>query len=100
VRIGDRPHQRDKNFWSLLKRSIKGTQIHVAPTHLNRYVTDRIFAYNHRNSGDLGRTRAVLGNVNGRRLTWAQLTDQSARPAPKAVRGRVVPDETDWFQGE
>jgi transposase-like protein len=29
-----------ENFWSLLKRSIKGTQIHVTIAHLDRYVTE------------------------------------------------------------
>ena len=47
-----------ENYWSLLKRSIKGTQIHVSPDHLDRYVTERTFAYNHRDADDLGRMRA------------------------------------------
>lgn len=63
-----------ENFWSLLKRGIKGTQIHVDRAHLHRYVNERTFAYNNRHVGDLGRVRSVLGNVSGR-LTWAQLTD-------------------------
>ena len=50
-----------ENYWSLLKRGIKGTQIHVSASHLNRYVTERTFAYNHRKDDDLGRMRAVAG---------------------------------------
>lgn len=64
-----------ENFWSLLKRSVKGSQIHISPEHLPRYVTERTFAYNNRNAGDLDRVRSVLGNVSGHRLTWAQLTE-------------------------
>ena len=64
-----------ENFWSLLKRAIKGTQVHVDPEHLHRYVTERTFAYNYRDRTDLGRMRLALGGVSGRRLTWAELTD-------------------------
>jgi transposase-like protein len=63
-----------ENYWSLLKRSIKGTQIHVSPDHLVRYVAERTFAYNHRDADDLGRMRAAVAGTSGRRLTWAQLT--------------------------
>jgi hypothetical protein len=62
-----------ENFWSLLKRAIKGTQIHVDEGHLDRYVTERTFAYNYRDRTDLGRMRLALGGAPGRRLTYAQL---------------------------
>ena len=64
-----------ENFWSLLKRALKGTQVHVDAVHLHRYVTERTFAYNYRDRTDLGRMRLALGGVSGRRLTWAELTD-------------------------
>jgi len=64
-----------ENFWSLLKRALKGTQVHVDSEHLHRYVTERTFAYNYRDRTDLGRMRLALGGVSGRRLTWADLTD-------------------------
>ncbi|MGH8995916.1 MAG: IS1595 family transposase [Acidimicrobiales bacterium] len=63
-----------ENFWSLLKRSIKGTQVHVSPEHLNRYVTERAFAYNQRFTDDLGRMRVAAIGADGRRLTWKALT--------------------------
>jgi len=63
-----------ENYWSLLKRSIKGTQIHVSASHLQRYSDERTFAYNHRETDDLGRMHAVLAGTSGRRLTWATLT--------------------------
>jgi transposase-like protein len=65
-----------ENFWSLLKRSIKGTQIHVSPEHLQRYVTERMFTYNNRETDDLGRMRAVTAGTAGRRLTWDELTQK------------------------
>ncbi len=64
-----------ENFWSLLKRSIKGTQVHVDPEHLHRYVTERSFSYNHRTDTDLGRMRLAVSGAPGRRLTWVALTD-------------------------
>jgi transposase-like protein len=64
-----------ENFWSLLKRALKGTQTHVDRVHLDRYVTERTFAYNHRDDSDLTRLRAAIAGAGGRRLTWARLTD-------------------------
>jgi transposase-like protein len=63
-----------ENFWSLLKRAIKGTQVHVDPQHLQRYVTERTFAYNARSESDLTRMRLTTQGVAGRRLTWKELT--------------------------
>jgi transposase-like protein len=66
-----------ENFWALLKRAIKGTQVHIDPVHLHRYVTERTFAYNYRTDSDLTRMRRALSGTTGRRLTWADLTRQS-----------------------
>jgi transposase-like protein len=66
-----------ENFWSLLKRGIKGSQVNVSREHLHRYVTERMFAYNNRETDDLGRMRLAVAGVDGHRLTWAQLTDHS-----------------------
>lgn len=63
-----------ENFWSLLKRSIKGTQIHVHGAHLQRYVDERTFAYNERNADDLARMKAAMTGVSGCRITWTALT--------------------------
>jgi transposase-like protein len=62
-----------ENFWSLLKRALAGTQTHVDPAHLHRYVTERSFAYNYRDRTDLGRMRLALSGAPGRRLTYTQL---------------------------
>lgn len=66
-----------ENYWSLLKRGIRGTQVHVSRAHLPRYVTERTFAYNNREASDLGRMQVATAGANGRRLTWAQLTAHS-----------------------
>lgn len=59
-----------ENFWSLLKRSLGGTYVAVAPFHLGRYVAEQVFRFNARKSNDAGRFRDVLSRVFGRRLTW------------------------------
>jgi transposase-like protein len=34
------------NFWSLLKRGLRGTYVAVEPFHLDRYVGEQVFRYN------------------------------------------------------
>jgi transposase-like protein len=65
---------RIENFWSLLKRGLKGTYVNTAPFHLHRYVDERVFTFNERKDTDLGRFRTVLSRIAGRRLTYAELT--------------------------
>ena len=35
-----------ENFWSLLKRMIRGTYVHVAPFHLDRYIDEEAWRFN------------------------------------------------------
>ena len=37
-----------ENFWSLLKRAIKGTYVSVEPFHLFRYLDEQAFRFNNR----------------------------------------------------
>ena len=37
-----------ENFWSLLKRGLKGTYVAVEPFHLDRYLDEQVFRYNNR----------------------------------------------------
>jgi transposase len=41
-----------EGFWAQLKRTIKGTHIHVSPTHLQKYVDEVAFRYMHRDQQD------------------------------------------------
>jgi hypothetical protein len=41
-----------ENFWSLLKRAVKGTYISVEPFHLGRYVDEQVFRFNERTGTD------------------------------------------------
>ena len=72
---------RSENFWSLLKRTVKGTYVSVDPHHLNRYVGEQVFRFNERKDNDLGRFRAVLGSVSGKRVTYKELTDHALSAA-------------------
>lgn len=71
-----------ENFWSLLKRGIRGTYVQVAPFHLFRYLDERVFTYNARDLPDFDRFLAVLGQTTGRRLTYAEVT---GKQEPDAV---------------
>ncbi|MGD0127030.1 MAG: IS1595 family transposase [Terriglobia bacterium] len=64
-----------ENFWSLLKRGIKGTYVSVEPFHLFRYLDEQSFRYNTRKDedGDAGRFRLALSKVVGKRLTYDEL---------------------------
>lgn len=66
-----------ENFWSLLKRSLKGSYVSVSPVHLERYVDEQVFRYNERKADDAGRFRRVLAATLGKRLTYRVLTAQN-----------------------
>lgn len=62
-----------ENYWSLLKRALKGTYVSVEPFHLNRYLDEQSFRFNNRKTDDGTRFLLTLSQVAGRRLTYAQL---------------------------
>jgi len=49
---GDAHTNTIENYWSLVKRMIKGTYIHVEPFHLDRYLQEQGFRYNLRKGND------------------------------------------------
>ncbi len=72
-----------ENFWSLLKRGLKGTYVSVEPFHLFRYLDEQAFRYNERKDNDGGRFMRVLSQVTGRRLTYKNLTGQTGPTLPE-----------------
>lgn len=50
-----------EGFWSMIKRSIKGTHIHVSAQHLAKYLVEFEFRYNMRKNPTLMFSRLVLG---------------------------------------
>jgi hypothetical protein len=72
-----------EGFFSILKRGIVGTFHHVSEQHLQRYVTEFDFRYNHRESkeridgkwvktghNDVERTIEIAKGIGGKRLTY------------------------------
>ena len=71
-----------ENFWSLLKRGIRGTYVSVEPFHLFRYLDEQAFRYNNRKeTDDSGRFTAAMRQAVGRRLTYRELTGKTAEAA-------------------
>jgi len=70
-----------ENFWSLLKRAIKGTYVNVEPFHLFRYLNEQSFRYNNRKITDGGRFGRVAGSIVGKRVTYRVLTGSATTPA-------------------
>lgn len=62
-----------ENFWSLLKRTIKGTYVSVSPAHLQKYVEEQVFRFNARHGNDKERFVQLLESISGKRLTYSQL---------------------------
>jgi transposase-like protein len=72
-----------ENFWSLLKRGLKGTYVAVEPFHLDRYIDEQVFRYNNRATKDNPLTDSdrflmALSQVAGKRLTFAELTGKDS----------------------
>lgn len=65
-----------ENFWSLLKRSLGGAYVAVAPFHLSRYVAEQAFRFNARKGNDAGRFDAAMEGTIGKRLTYRVLTNK------------------------
>lgn len=69
-----------ENFWSLLKRGLRGTYVSVEPFHLFRYLDEQSFRYNERKSKDIDRFVEAMGNAFGRRVTFSELTGKNHDP--------------------
>ena len=63
-----------ENFWSLLKRALKGTYVSVEQFHLFRYLDEQAFRFNNRKMTDAARFVFALNGILNRRLTYAALT--------------------------
>jgi transposase-like protein len=63
-----------ESYWSLLKRTIKGTYVSVEPFHLFRYLDEQAFRFNERKADDATRFRMTVDGILGKRLTYHALT--------------------------
>jgi transposase-like protein len=81
-----------ENFWSLLKRTLKGTYVAVEPFHLKRYVDEQVFRFNNRKHEDKTpvtdgeRFAQAMRQIVGKRLTYSDLTGKSESPHHEAPR--------------
>ena len=76
--VNERVHTNTmENFWSLLKRGLRGTYISVEPFHLFRYVDEQVFRFNERKDTDAGRFAKALTQVSGKRVTYNELTGKT-----------------------
>lgn len=62
-----------ENFWSLLKRGLRGTYVSVEPFHLFRYLDEQAWRFNQRKLNDSERFQQVCARMVGRRLTYKDL---------------------------
>jgi transposase-like protein len=75
-----------ENFWSLLKRGLKGTYVAVEPFHLDKYVDEQVFRFNNRATkrnplNDADRFIIAMSQIVGKRLTYAELTGKVGQTA-------------------
>lgn len=66
-----------ENFWSLLKRGLRGTYISVEPFHLARYLDEQIYRFNERGLSDRGRFIEAVKSIVGKRITYKELIGQA-----------------------
>lgn len=65
-----------ENFWSLVKRMLRGTYVSVEPFHLFRYLDEEVYRFNTRKMTDGARFAQMMTKLAGKRLTYAQLTGE------------------------
>lgn len=75
-----------ENFWSLLKRTLRGTYVAVEPFHFDQYLSEQVFRFNNRATKDNPLTDAdrfalAVSQVAGKRPTYAELTGKVGESA-------------------
>ncbi|HEY1501239.1 MAG TPA: IS1595 family transposase [Acidobacteriaceae bacterium] len=78
-----------ENFWSLLRRGLRGTYVAVEPFHMDRYVAEQVFRFNNRATkdnplNDADRFAVAVSQIVGKRLTYAELTGKEAASTAEA----------------
>lgn len=77
-----------ENYWSLLKRTIRGAYVAVEPFHLFRYLDEQSFRFNERKhldgtvKKDGVRFLDVAGSIVGKRITYKKLTGKDETVLP------------------
>ena len=63
-----------ESFWAILRRAYYGTHHYMSPKHLHRYVNECTGRQNMRGHDDLVQMAMLVKGMEGRRLTYQQLT--------------------------
>jgi transposase-like protein len=74
-----------ENFWSLMKRTLKGTYVSVDPVHLQAYLDEQCLRFDLRKLTDSERFVGVMKQIVGKRLTYDELTGKTG-DSSSAVR--------------
>ena len=85
-----------ENFWSLLKRCIKGTYVSVEPFHMFRYLDEEAFRFNEREGDDADRFLNAMAQVTGKRVTYNKLTGKEEMQKP-SVNGGADENAEPWM---
>ena len=64
-------------FWSVLKRTLRGTYIAPRPKHLQKYIEEQVFRFNSRESKDGPRLAKALKGADRKRLTYRTPTGKA-----------------------
>ena len=70
-----------ESFFAILKRAMYATHHAVSEKHLQRYVQETMFKWNHRSSQgieDAARTIAAIKGASGKRLTYRRTVKAGA----------------------
>lgn len=67
-----------ESFFSVLKRTLKGTYIAPRPQHLQRYIEEQVHRFNERTKNDGERFPVVVKQADGVRLTYKALTGKKS----------------------
>lgn len=59
-------------YFSIFKRGMQGIYQHCSTTHLNKYLSEFDFRFNHKDISDFERFNILLKNTLGKRLTYRQ----------------------------
>lgn len=67
-----------ENFFSIFKRGVIGTYLHMSEAHLGRYTVEFDFHYNTRKITDGERAALALKGIEGKRLTYRRVDSLAA----------------------
>ena len=65
-----------QSFWSMLRRSYRGTFHYISPKHLQRYIDEFSARLNQRDFDTIDMMGMLAAGIAGKRLRWNDLTDR------------------------